>query len=175
MIRRSLIALCTLGALLALGTRADAQQYPPAANFLTVSDTTPTPGQTITITTGTYLSGSSITVTFFSQPVPLGSAVANAVGEGTLSATIPANASLGAHTITAEGTTAAGPLTQSVSVTVVAADGGAGAGTGARTPLPRTGDDMSLPLARAAVVLVAAGGALLLVTRRRRHADAAAA
>ena len=140
-----------------------------------MSDTTPTPGQTITISSGTYLAGSSVTVTFFSQPVPLGSAVANAIGEGTLSATIPANASLGAHTITAEGTTVAGPLSQSVSITVVAADSGAGAGSGARSPLPRTGDDLSMPLARAAVVLVVAGGALLLVTRRRRHADATAA
>jgi LPXTG-motif cell wall-anchored protein len=33
--------------------------------------------------------------------------------------------------------------------------------------LPRTGDDSSLPLARAAVVMVAAGGVLVLTARRR--------
>lgn len=34
--------------------------------------------------------------------------------------------------------------------------------------LPRTGDDSSLPMARAAVVLVAAGGVLVLAARRHR-------
>jgi hypothetical protein len=34
--------------------------------------------------------------------------------------------------------------------------------------LPRTGDDSSLPMARAAVVLVAGGGVLVLAARRHR-------
>lgn len=37
-----------------------------------------------------------------------------------------------------------------------------------RGALPRTGDDSSLPLARAGVVLVAAGGLVVLAARRRR-------
>ena len=34
--------------------------------------------------------------------------------------------------------------------------------------LPRTGDDSSLPMARAAVILVAGGGVLVLAARRHR-------
>ena len=46
-----------------------AQQYPPAQNSLTVSDTTPTPGQTIDITAQTFVSGSTVTLTLNSEPV----------------------------------------------------------------------------------------------------------
>ena len=168
MVKRFVIALTAATALIVAAGAASpvgAQQYPPAGNFITVSDTTPTPGQTISITTGTYIAGSDVGVTFFSAPVDLGVAAAGANGVATLSAQIPSNAALGAHTITANGTTTAGPLSQSVSVTVVASgSGGAGAGAGTGTSatgaLPRTGDDSSAPLARAAIVLVAAGGAL---------------
>src|SRR5262245_61924596 len=113
MIRRSLLAMALVLGLVVAAVPADAQQYPPAANFLTVSDTTPFPGQTITISSGTYLPGTTVTITFFSQPVSLGSAIANSVGTVSVQGTIPADTPLGQHTVQASGQTAAGPLTQS--------------------------------------------------------------
>jgi hypothetical protein len=172
MIRRSLLAMALVLGMVVAAAPADAQQYPPAANFLTVSDTTPTPGQTITITSGTYLAGTTVTITFFSQPVNLGSGIASAVGTVSVQGTIPADTPLGQHTVQASGQTAAGPLTQSVSVTVVAAES---AGGGTSGSLARTGDDSSIPLTRVAAVLVATGGALVFVARRRRQRRAAAA
>lgn len=158
--------------LLAGSVRADAQQYPPAASFCTISDTTPTPGQSVTITCGGYAAGAEVTFTFFSAPVVLGTAVADADGQVSLTAEIPSYASLGAHTITASGAAAVGgTLTQTIHLTVVGA-GSADAGT--RVPgtvsgtLPTTGSNNSMPLARAGALLLAVGGVAVLVTRRRR-------
>jgi LPXTG-motif cell wall-anchored protein len=170
MIRRSLVVVGLFVALVVIAAPAGAQQYPPAANFLAVSDTTVVPGQTITITTGTYLSGSTVTFTFFSDPTTLGSAVANAVGVASAQATVPADAPLGTHTIQASGESADGPLVQTVSVTVVPAAQAGAAVTGA---LPRTGSNGTIPLTRVAAVLVAGGGALVFAARRRRHREMA--
>src|SRR5687768_7149333 len=46
MVKRLFVA--TAVAVVLMAAPAAAQQYPPAVNSLTVSDTTPTPGQTIT-------------------------------------------------------------------------------------------------------------------------------
>lgn len=168
MVKR-LIACAALG-VVALAAPAAAQQYPPAINSLTVSDTTPTPGQTITIEARTCEPGS--TVTFFLDSVTLASAVADAAGVATVQATIPAGTPLGAHTITAscpapDGST----LTQSVAITVVAADGaGAAPGGPGSASLPRTGQDSSLPLARIGLGLAAIGGVLTAVAAKRRKA-----
>jgi|SoiMethySBSTD1v2_1073268.scaffolds.fasta_scaffold118758_2 LPXTG-motif cell wall-anchored protein len=173
MVKRIVIAIVTavgLTAAAAVATPAGAQQYPPAGNLCTVSDTTVSPGQSITLTCGTYLGGATVTFTFFSAPVDLGSATADGSGVVTAELTIP-QAAAGAHTITATGQSASGPLTNSVSLTVSASGSsgaGAGAGTSGTGGLPRTGDDSSVPLARAAIVLVAAGGALVFLARRRR-------
>jgi len=170
MIRRSLVVVGLIAALVATAAPAGAQQYPPAANFLAVSDTTLFPGQTFTITTGTYLSGATVTITLFSDPTTLGSAVANAVGVASMQATIPTDTPLGTHVIQASGESASGPLTQSVTVTVVPA-AQAGAGAAVSGALPRTGSSGTIPLTRVAAVLIAAGGALVFGARRRRHRD----
>jgi LPXTG-motif cell wall-anchored protein len=172
MLKRTMLAALAVTAALTLGAAAAGAQYPPPPNFCTVSDTTPTPGQSITLTCGTYVAGSTVTFTFFSAPVTLGSATADANGVVTATVTIPADATLGEHTITATGPAAAGgTLTNSVGITVVGA-GQAGAGTfvpGTFTgALPRTGNDSSLPLARAGALLLAVGGVLVLAARRRR-------
>jgi hypothetical protein len=161
-------------ALVAMAAPAGAQQYPPATNSLTISDTTPTPGQTVEITAQTYQSGASVTITMNSEPVVLGSATSDPTGVARLSGTIPANAALGTHTLVATGTGSDGqPLTLQLSFTVVAADGsGGGAGGGA---LPRTGDDSSLPLARIGLGLAAAGGVITAVAAKRRKAAPTAA
>jgi 5'-nucleotidase len=171
MVKR-LIACAALG-VVALAAPAAAQQYPPAINSLTVSDTTPTPGQTITIEARTCEPGSTVTFSLSSVPVTLASAIADGAGVATVQATIPTDTPLGAHTITAtcpapDGST----LTVSLAITVVPAAGaatGSGSGTGA---LPRTGQDSSLPLARIGLGLAAIGGVLTAVAAKRRKSAA---
>jgi LPXTG-motif cell wall-anchored protein len=181
--KRMLVAAATVGLVAAFAAApAGGQEYPPDADFITVDDTTPTVGQTITITSGTYVAGAAVSLTFASQPVDLGTATASGDGVATQTATVP-NVAEGQHTITATGTDdTGGTLSQSVTVTVVSAraDGGADAGAagagdddgaaGAAGGLPRTGDD-SLPLLRAGGALLALGCLLVFLTRRREPAS----
>jgi hypothetical protein len=170
MVKRMVAAAAVALGLLAVP--AGAQQYPPAVNSLTVSDTTPTPGQTIDITAQTFVGGSSVTVTLNPETVLLGTATSDPTGVARLAGTIPASTPLGAHTIVAQGTASDDtPLTLTVSINVVAADGSGGSGTGGG--LPRTGDDTSLPLARIGLALAAAGGVITAVAAKRRKATAA--
>ena len=165
-------------AVLFMAAPAAAQQYPPAVNSLTVSDTTPTPGQTITIEGRTFAAGAAVTVSLSSEPVVLGTAAADPSGVVTLQGPIPASTPLGQHTITAVGQAPDGSeLAVSVSINVVAADGAAdggsdGAGGGS---LPRTGDDSSLPLAKVGIALAAIGGVIPAIAAKRRKASALAA
>lgn len=159
-------------ALLAGPVRADAQQYPPADTFCTISDTTPVPGQDVALTCGGYAAGATVTVTFFSSPVTLGTTTADADGVATLTTEIPSNAAVGRHSITTSGAAATGgTLTQVIYITVVAA-GAAGAGTQVPATvsgaLPTTGSDGTMPLVRAGALLLAVGGVAVLATRRRR-------
>jgi LPXTG-motif cell wall-anchored protein len=153
---------------------AAAQQYPPAVNSLTVSDTTPSPGQTISIEGRTFATGTTVTVTLASDPVVIGSAAADVSGVVSLQSTIPANTPLGEHTITAAGQAPDGSeLSLSVSINVVPADGsGSGSGSGS---LPRTGDDSSIPLAKLGLALAAIGGVVTAMAAKRRKANAAPA
>ena len=158
---------------------AAAQQYPPAVNSLTVSDTTPTPGQTVTLVGRTFAPGAAVTATLTSEPVGLATAAADPSGVVTMQATIPASTSLGLHTITAAGQAPDGSeLSVSVNITVVDADGAAGgAGNGADpgAGLPRTGDDSSISLAKLGLTLAAIGGVITAVAAKRRKAAALAA
>ncbi len=130
---------------------------------------------------------------FFSDEEDLGDATPDEDGNFTASLTIPSNATAGEHTITATDNTG---RSVSSGVTVVAAGaggagaggagaGGAGAGgagaagagagatgvgaTGATGGLPRTGDDLGVPLLRVGAVLLALGGLLVFMTRSRRE------
>jgi LPXTG-motif cell wall-anchored protein len=172
---KGLIAATAL-AVVAFAAPAGAQQYPPAVNFLTISDTTPSPGQTITITAQTFAAGSSVTVTLFSDPVVLGSSTADASGRIALQATIPTNTPLGSHTIVVDGTAPDGtPLSLSAAIQVVPAQGAGGTGGGGTSGnLPRTGDDSSIPLAKLGLVLAALGGVVTAIAAKRRKAAAAA-
>lgn len=161
---KRLIALGGL-AVLAMAAPAAAQQYPPAVNSLTCSDTTPTPGQTITIEGRTFAPGSTATVTLDS--VALGSATANAEGVIALQATIPADTSLGAHTFVATGLAPNGQtLTLSLVCRVVPAEGAGTTGG----PLPNTGSNSTLPLVQIGLGLLALGGVIYAVASRRRKA-----
>jgi LPXTG-motif cell wall-anchored protein len=170
---KGLIAATAL-AVVAFAAPAGAQQYPPAVNFITISDTTPSPGQTITIEGQTFAQGSSITVTLFSDPVVLASAAADEAGHIALQATIPTNTPFGSHTLVVDGTAPDGtPLSLSASIQVVPADG-TGTGTGGSgsgsSNLPRTGDDTSIPLAKLGLALAAIGGLITAVAAKRRKA-----
>jgi LPXTG-motif cell wall-anchored protein len=161
-------------ALVLMAAPAAAQQYPPAVNSLTVSDTTPTPGQTIGIEGRTFAAGATVTVTLASDPVVIGTAAADPSGVVSLQATIPAATPLGLHTITATGQAPDGSeLSVSVSITVVAADGTGDSATGGS--LPRTGDDSSIPLAKVGLALAAIGGVVTAVAAKRRKSATLAA
>ncbi len=164
---KRLIALGGM-AVLAMAVPAAAQQYPPGVNSLTCSDTTPTPGQTITIEGRTFAAGGTVTVTFGSAPVTLGSPTADEAGAFALQATIPADTPLGAHTITATGPAPNGQtLTLSLVCRVVPAEGGGAAAAG---NLPRTGSDTSIPLAKIGLGLLALGGVVYAIASKRRKA-----
>ena len=152
-------------ALLAMAAPAAAQQYPPAVNSLTCSDTTPTPGQTISCEARTFAAGAAVTVTLDS-PVALGTATADAAGLIALQVTIPTGTPLGAHTLVATGPAPTGQtLNLSLAITVVSAQGGGAGSTGGN--LPDTGSN-SIPLAQIGLGLLAAGGVIYAIASRRR-------
>lgn len=154
MIRRMLILAAV--AMVALAPAAHAQYEPGGGT--SVSDSTVTRGQTITVTADGCQPGDD--VTFYFDGDPAGSATADANGVATGSVTIPDNASFGAHEISNSCNDAV--------ITVVVE------GAAATAALPRTGSDSSLPLAKVAIVLIAAGGLLVLVSRDRSSRKASA-
>jgi LPXTG-motif cell wall-anchored protein len=165
---KRLIALGGL-AVVAMAAPATAQQYPPAVNSLTINDTTPCPGQLVTVQGRTFAPGGTATVVLTSGPVTLGSATADAASAIALQATIPADTPPGAHTITATGPAPNGQtLTLSLAIRVApAGDCGASRASGG---LPRTGDDTSIPLAKIGLGLLALGGVIYSLAAKRRKA-----
>lgn len=181
MVKRLLAAAAIV--LVVTAAPAAAQQYPPAVNSLTVSNTSPVPGETIDIEGRTFAPGASITVTFTSEPVVLASATADAAGIIALQATIPADTAVGPHVLTASGEAPDGSeLSLSVNLNVVPADGAvvpADGGTGADVdsasgPLARTGQD-SMPLVQVGLILAAVGGIITAIAAKRRKAAAVTA
>lgn len=159
MLKKTLALAAVL--LFATAGAAGAQAYPPAdTESVTVSDTTPAPGQPITITADGFLSSSTSTFTLFSAPVVLGTATANAQGVVSLTATIPASTTPGAHRIEVSGTGADGqPLTVVQNITVTGAAG---------ADLPTTGSDSALPLTQVAIGVMAFGGLMVVIANKRR-------
>lgn len=143
-------------------------EYPDASftvtgapsNTLTVDDNTVAPGQTINLQGPGYRPGSNASGVLFSDPVVLGSAVADSSGVVRLAVTIPANTTSGTHRIELQGVDGAGAArVLSANITV------SRSGT-----LPRTGS--STPLRAVAFVgtFTIAGG-LAVVAMRRMRAD----
>lgn len=162
MYRRSM--LMSIALLLALPAAAGAQQYPPSAANLTVSDSTPGAGGQVTVTGTGFAPGANVVITFESTPVTLATVTADAGGAFSTVVTIPANATPGAHTIKATGAGAGGgTLVLSAQVTV----GGASGGT-----LAKTGANGILPLLLVAAGLVLVGGVLIVSVRRRQTPQA---
>ena len=169
---RKTVLLALAMMLLATPGIATAQGY-GTGNFLAVSDTTPTPGQSIGVT-GCCFEG-TVEVAIESVHQVLGQATAGDDGTFSLTVTIPTDAPLGPHSITATGQALneSTILKLSTPITVVAAGagGGAGGGTGAKGDLPRTGEN-TLPLVQLGGILVLAGAGMALAVRSRRDATA---
>ena len=133
---------------------------------VTVSDTTATPGQPITVSAKTFEPGSTVTFSLSGTGV-VGTAVADSAGVATLTFDIPADATVGAHTVEASGTGADGlPLTVSTTIEVL--------GAAAAGDLPTTGSANTLSMTQLAVAAVVGGGLLVLLANKRRSAKAAA-
>jgi hexosaminidase len=154
---------------------AAAQQYPPAENLITVSDTTPCPGGPVTITAKTFTPGSTVDIAL--DGAPLATATAGDDGVVTVEATVPETTALGAHNITATGMGGdQSPLHLTASVDVVSCDetappttAPAAGGGGGGDDLPRTGSDTTMTLVRVGLALAALGGVLLAVATKRRR------
>jgi hypothetical protein len=171
----ALIALFLMG--LSLGAPAGAQsdEY---ADVLTSGVDRPTVGvggscsnTDITVTTSNLAPGTDATFTLYSDPVVLGTVVADAEGDATLVFDLPAGTTLGRHEVVTTGINEFGVADEGsvfLNVTTCATGDGDGDddGTGGGG-LARTGTDVSTPI-RAAVVVFAAGAALLLVSRKRQ-------
>jgi hypothetical protein len=154
--------------MLVLTPAALAQDYPTGGTGATASDTTPAPGQSITLRGTGFQTGSTETFDLFSAPVRLGTAVADSTGTATLTATIPASTPAGSHHVEISGTGSNGqPRTVSVALTVTGTGGSSGT-------VPVTGSNSSKPIAEIGVGALALGGLLVLVARRRSKAGAAA-
>lgn len=163
------IGFLVAGALLALTSFASAAsaqttttvQYPAEAATLQTNRTEARPGESITITGTGCPAGGNVTITFDNQPA--GSTTANANGGFSASVTVPSNASVGSHTITA--TCVLGNGTTRRQTATVSVLGAAQAGM-----LPRTGTGLTTPLAASAALLIGAGSVAVVATRRRRTA-----
>ncbi len=124
--------------------------------------------QRITVGGTGYLPGSVIQLGIYSAPTSLGTVVADATGAFSVAVTIPADQSLGAHTVAASGISASGTarlLTAGTTV-VLPPSTGAASSSGA---LPATGADgsQSLGLMLAALLAILAGLALARRAHRR--------
>jgi LPXTG-motif cell wall-anchored protein len=174
MVKRIVVLAVALVALMA--APAMAQQYPPSENLITVSDSTPCPGQAVTVAAQTFAAGGAVTVKLGDAVV--GTPTADANGKISLEVTVPAGQAQGAVAVTATGpgTDDAPQLTVTASVDVVACNeappatvpGGGGGSAGGSPDLPKTGSDSTMTLVRVGVALAAAGGLLLAVSTKRR-------
>lgn len=165
--RRSLTVVLAGFAMLALAAAPALAQYPPAAPAVGVSDTVVTPGQPINVAGAGWLPNSEVTLTFFSDPVVLGTAVVDGNGEFTAQVTIPAAATPGRHTLRTTGLGAGGQArTVDVALTVAAAPTPDRAGVTPSPRLPRTGGEALVALLTAGGLL-AVGSTAVVVARRR--------
>jgi FecR protein len=144
-----------------------APNYPPdSCSFGMSFSSGPSGSQpvvTIGSATGPFLPGATVQLDFLSDTVPLGTVTADAAGHVSTRITIPAGASLGAHTVRATGPGVDGSTTCPATFTVTAA-GASQAGSG---PLAFTGSSNTPELVGLALVALIAGIVLVVGARRR--------
>ena len=136
--------------------------YAPSSGTATVTDSTVTPGQTVTVSGGGFASGSTVTISLNPGGTALGSDTAGADCSFSAAVTIPTSVLAGSYTIQASGTDPSGNArVLSAAVTVGAAGG-----------LPTTGSNNTEPLTVAGIGLILIGAAAVVVVRRRRSQSA---
>jgi hypothetical protein len=136
-----------------------------------VSNGDVSPGGSVTVTDGGWQPDSTVDLTLHSTPVSLGTATTGNDGSFSKTVTIPADTSVGEHTIEITGTDAnQQPATHTVEIDVVTAEGTTvtTVGTGGTGTLPFTGGS-TLPLLFVALSLLGGG---IAMAARRRHSQA---
>ncbi|MEO7556284.1 MAG: LPXTG cell wall anchor domain-containing protein [Acidimicrobiales bacterium] len=185
MIKRTLLA-AAIGVLVLAGPALSG-----TANAQTGPSGLPSPGGGIAITctvTGTSISctvtglqpGSTFTLILTSTPQQVASGTATATGTASATFAIPCGLESGAHTVTVNGTDAAGVAgSASTAINIdpaVIATVAAGCATGARTgttgPLARTGASNTAQYVGFGLAAIAGGGVLLVASRKRRTPSA---
>jgi hypothetical protein len=123
-----------------------------------VSNVNPAPGQSVTVTGGGFAAGSVVDVLLFSTPVKLGSGTADALGNVSITVTLPATTTPGAHTIQLQGIDPSGKArVLSRAITVVGTQ-----------PLKVTGAKTGRNAA-VALALLSVGAFFVLLARRLRR------
>lgn len=139
-----------------------ANPYPPSAPSLSLTQGQVFAGDSITITGTCFTPNTVVNLEFQPGPVVLGSVQTNAGGTFSRSVTIPADATVGVHSIVATD----GRFTQTATVTVLARAGAGG--------LVRTGASFAIPFTVAGVALIGVGAMAVLAARRKRAGTVAA-
>ena len=166
------VAAATVALLLAATWPASAQYQPM---FITVDPTVVEVGGTIVVTAGYFEPGSDVQIRVESDPVVLGTLVADANGVVTSAYALPLSVQVGSHVVFALGPRLGTGVATEVSAAITVIDSDVGAG--ALTPTTTTSTSGSLPVTGAAVggllttaaVLLAAGG-LVITAKRKREA-----
>lgn len=184
--KKTLTSIALAGLLVVGGSSAAfATTYPVDQPDITVSDTTPTPGQPVTLRV-TVPDGIS-EVTFTINGAPAGSTLASAAFAATSTVNLSVdkavsnNSASAVFTPTAPGTytavvTADGMDPISVQIVVAAAggngaEGGNGSADGSSDPLAATGGDVPAGVIWAGVGALGLGGAVLAASAMRRRAN----
>jgi hypothetical protein len=149
---------------------------PPQGNLtLTVSDTTPQPGQTIALSASGFAADETVEVVIYSEPVLLTTATVDATGALATEATIPSDAAIGSHTLAVYGD----DDTATATIEVTAAPSGSGAPVASGSPTsgsPTSGGDLASTGGAIAVYVgsalaaLALGALLVAASRRARRA-----
>ena len=159
MVRRTLaLALLCLVGLVGMATPAFAGEGYADEDALVLSDSTVAPGAEFTATVGVCQPGTEAAFDIDGNAAGTGTAG----DDGQASAVLTAPTAEGTHTVTGSCTGPDGEAVVLSSTLTVGAAGG---------PLPATGSDSSLPLARIGLGVLVAGGLLVLLASRRRSGD----
>jgi hypothetical protein len=147
---------------------------PVTSPALTLSSDKVRAGGAVTITGTGYPVGEGVTIELHSAPVVLGSATVDAEGGFTVTITIPAATTTGAHRIIATATPSGARAEAALSVTGAASSGN-GNGTDRSRSLASTGATGTGPMATGVIVLLLVGAGLLLAMRHRRESGSTSA
>ena len=135
----------------------------PLTGVLQVSDTTPTRGQTITVSGAGYRANTDVRITIHSHISLLGTARTGAGGGFSANIRIPTDAHLGIHTLRATGLNPRGAtrvLSANINVQDVTAN---------RRALPTTGPALAIALGTIASALLIVGHVLRGWSSQKRH------